>query len=598
MSAAASAKREFLHREYRSRSAFESYLGFYSEYKWRWFYILFIYFVKASPAYAVPILTAEAINAISAPGLAPEAVTARLFWILGIGALLILQNVPSHMYFVHLSSVPCRAVEWKLRSALCTRMQHLSMSFHSSVKSGALQNKVTRDVEAVENMTRMLIDTLPNLLFNIAVAVAVTAVKAPLFLLFYLAVVPLAAAICLAVRKVMRARNQEFRRSVEDMSGQVAEMIRLIPITRAHHLENVEIARVNSNFERIRKAGLEVDYINSFFGSVNWVILVLFNLIVLVTVALLYHRGILKIGLGDVGLLATYFTLITHSALSAINCLPAMTKGLESVRSIGEVLECPDLELNDGKPELKEVRGAFSFEHVGFQYPGSDENAVRDFSLAVRPGDTVALVGASGAGKSTLANLLIGFIRPTSGRILLDGADMNSIDLRSYRKFISVVTQETLLFDGTIRENICYGVRAGESEVLAAVRNAGLEELIDSLPEGLDTRIRENGARLSGGQKQRLAIARALLRDPRVLILDEATSALDIESETRIKAALDHLIRGRTTFIVAHRLSTIRNAGRIVVLENGSIAESGTYDELMAKNGVYAEMERKFNAGE
>ena len=348
-------RREFLHREYRSRGAFYNYLNFYAEYKWRWFYILLIYFIKASPSYAIPILTAEVINLISNPAVASETVMHRMFWILGIGTALIIQNIPGHVYFVHLVSVPCRAVEWKLRSALCTRMQHLSMSFHSAIKAGALQNKVTRDVEAVENMTRMLSDTLPNLFFNILVAVVVTAMKVPYFLFFYLGVVPLAVILCLAARKTMKTRNQEFRRSIEDMSGKVAEMIRLIPITRAHHLENIEIERVNSRFERIRKAGLRVDYINSLFGSVNWVILVVFNLVVLVTVAILYYRKVLDIGLGDVGLLATYFTLITQCALGAINCLPAITKGLESVRSIGEVLECPDLELNDGKPEVHQV---------------------------------------------------------------------------------------------------------------------------------------------------------------------------------------------------------------------------------------------------
>ena len=213
-------------------------------------------------------------------------------------------------------------------------------------------------------------------------------------------------------------------------------------------------------------------------------------------------------------------------------------------------------------------------------------------------GETIALVGSSGAGKSTMAHLVIGFVRPSSGRLLLDGQDMNNLDLRSYRKFISVVTQETLLFDGTIRENICYGIKPSEFELMSAVRSADLLDFIDSLPEGLNTQVRENGARLSGGQKQRIAIARALLRDPRVLILDEATSALDVESESQIKQALDCLVKGRTTFIVAHRLSTIRNADRIVVMDKGRIAEIGTHQELLALDGIYAEMNRKFTAAQ
>ena len=463
---------------------------------------------------------------------------------------------------------------------------------------GSLQNKVTRDVESIENMTRMLLDTVPHLLCSLVVAFAVTLYKAPLFVIFYIAVVPLAVILFVSIRDRMVRYNRDFRQSIEEMSGRVTEMLRLIPITRAHHVEDLELDNVNRRLDRIRTAGLQVDYINSIFASVNWVLLMLFNLATLVLIAFLYKKQILKIGVGDVGLLAGYFGTITTTVLAAMNCLPAITKGLESVKSIGEVLECPDIELNADKPMVTEVKGDFLFDHVSFSYPGNQKHALEDICLHVREGETVAFVGASGAGKSTIAHLVIGFVRPSSGRLLLDGVDMNTIDLRSYRKFISVVTQETLLFDGTIRDNICYGVNPTEFELMDAVRSADLLDLVESLPEGLSTRVRENGARLSGGQKQRIAIARALLRDPRVLILDEATSALDVESESQIKTALDRLIKGRTTFIVAHRLSTIRDADRIVVMNRGRIAEIGTHQELLAMNGIYADMNRKFTAAQ
>ena len=272
-----------------------------------------------------------------------------------------------------------------------------------------------------------------------------------------------------------------------------------------------------------------------------------------------------------------------------------MAKGLESVKSIGEVLECPDIEQNEDKQIVESVRGKFEFCNVTFCYDPGAEPALRNFSLHVRPGETIALVGASGAGKSTVAQLVIGFIRPTSGKILLDGKDMNELDLRTYRRFISVVTQETILFDGTIRDNIAYGVPdANDEDIFRAVKFASLEPLINSLPEGLNTPIRDNGSRLSGGQRQRIAIARALLRDPRVLILDEATSALDVDSESEIKEALEKLMKGRTSFVIAHRLSTIQNADRIIVMGEGHVLETGTHAELIAYNGRYAEMYRKF----
>ncbi|MEU0750878.1 ATP-binding cassette domain-containing protein, partial [Streptomyces albogriseolus] len=255
---------------------------------------------------------------------------------------------------------------------------------------------------------------------------------------------------------------------------------------------------------------------------------------------------------------------------------------------VGEVLQAPELEDNEGKAELTALRGAVTFEGVGHAYEGDDRPAVRDFTLDVAPGETVALVGASGAGKSTVLNLVIGFIRPTSGRLLVDGADMNTLDLRTYRRFLSVVPQESILFDGTVRENVAYGMDdADERTVRAALRDANALEFVERLPQGLDTLVGERGARLSGGQRQRLAIARALIRDPKVLVLDEATSALDTRSEALVQEALARLLRGRTTFVVAHRLSTVRGADRIVVMADGAVQEVGTHEELLRRGGAY-----------
>ncbi len=586
--------KELLHRQYRNRQAFQNYIGFYSGYKWRFLAVWILFAIKFSPVYIIPILTAVAINMLTEGTLGDT----EIIWLLVTGFVVIAQNVPMHMWFVYVMSVPCRNVERDLRSALCTRLQHLSIPYHTANKLGELQNKITRDVESVENMTRMLMETVPGILLSLLVAISVTLIKAPGFVIFYLSAVPLSVCFVVLIRNQLTQRNHDFRRSIEEMSGKVTEMIRLIPITRAHNAEDVEINIVNKRLEKIRSTGLKVDYINSVFNSINWAMLMLLNLATFILVIVLYQKGILKIGIGDIGLLTGYFGQIIGNVLAAMNCLPAITKGLESVQSIGEVLECKDLELNEGKPKVEKVNGEFVFDHVYFKYPGSDAHALEDFSLRVAPGETIAFAGHSGAGKSTIANLVIGFTRPSSGHIYLDGVDMNDIDLRSYRKKISVVTQETLLFDGTIYENICYGINATEQELRQAIADADLTDLITSLPEGLNTRIRENGGRLSGGQKQRIAIARALLRDPKILILDEATSALDVESETQIKKALDRLVKGRTTFVIAHRLSTIRNADRIAVMENGRLKEIGNYQELIDLNGIYAEMERKFTAAQ
>ena len=233
----------------------------------------------------------------------------------------------------------------------------------------------------------------------------------------------------------------------------------------------------------------------------------------------------------------------------------------------------------------------FDFADVGFHYKNSQNKVLNHLNLHVEKGETIALVGESGAGKSTILNMVIGFHMAGEGAVLLDGRDMREIDLRTYRKYLSVVPQTTILFSGTIRENITYGCgNVTDGELEEVVRAANLTDMVAALPDGLDTPVGEHGGKLSGGQRQRIAIARALIRNPKVIVLDEATSALDSISEKLIQEAVSNLARGRTMFVVAHRLSTIRNADRIAVIADGNCVEYGTYEELMEKKGAFYRM--------
>lgn len=326
--------------------------------------------------------------------------------------------------------------------------------------------------------------------------------------------------------------------------------------------------------------------IQSFFGSVSWASFQVFQVICLGFTGWLAVQG--KILPGDVVMYQTYFGTIVNQISGIVTLIPIISKGLESVNSVGDILLSADIEDCGNKKKIKKVDGKIEFQNVNFRFKNAESPVINDLSFSVNKGETVAFVGASGAGKTTLINLVIGFLRPNSGQILIDGKDLNEINLQSYRRHISVVPQTPILFTGTIRENITYGSENISDEFLNEVINAAnLRELIDSLPDGLDTKITEHGSNLSGGQRQRVSIARAFVRNPKILILDEATSALDTVSEKKIQDSIEKLVKDRTTLIVAHRLFTIRNADKIAVIGDGGMLEFGTYDELMEKQGEF-----------
>lgn len=545
------------------------------------------FLIKHSPALLLPVVTANVINA--AFGKSAGAMNSIL---LNIGLMLglLAMHIPANYLHASFKSRVIRQAEVGLRGALVRKLQQLSIAYHTEIQSGRLQSKIMRDVEGIETLSQQLFINILNIILNLTVALTITLTKSRTVFFFFLLSAPAAVLAVVSFKQKIRLRNSEFRKEMEETSAKVMEMVELIPVTRAHALEKTEISKMQEQLTMVAEKGYRLDLVQANFGAVSWIVFQVFQLVCLGFTGYMALTG--RILVGDITLYQSYFTTVVNQVSGLINLMPIISKGLESVTSVGEVLLSHNVEDEKGKDPVRDVKGTYEFQSVSFAYE-KDKKVLEDLSIKVEQGQTVAFVGESGSGKSTILNLVIGFIRPTGGKILLDGKDLNQINLRSYRRHLAVVPQTSILFSGSIRDNITYGMKhVKDKDLERIVEAANLKTLIDSLPDGLDTVVGEHGGKLSGGQRQRISIARALIRDPKVIVLDEATSALDTISELEIQKALENLTKGRTTFIVAHRLSTIRNADRIAVVRNGAIAEYGTYEELMDMRGEFYQMQK------
>jgi len=549
-----------------------------------------VYLIKHSPVWVAPIVTAKIINLITLGKM--EAWDHILLLSLGL-LILILQNIPTHMLYASLLNGSIRRMEARTRMCLIRKLQQLSFGYHAETRTGALQTKILRDVETVGIMVTQFINTILSTAVTVAIAMTYTLLKKPVIALFFIVTIPLTVALVRIFNKPIRKNTQNYREALEGMTVRITEALNMLPITRAHSTEEYEIEEISGKMNHVSNTGRRLDVLNGIFGASSWAMFQIFSLLSLLVSGYLALKG--EIEIGDVVLYQGFFTAIVGGVSGVINVIPEITKGMNSLDSIGEVLRSHDVELNNGKAKIADFKGEFRFEDVSFCYPGTVREVLSDINLEVEAGATIAFVGESGSGKSSLINLIIGFYQATKGRVLLDGVDMRDLDLRDYRRNLSAVSQNVLLFSGTIRDNITYGLRQiSEKQVINAIRDANALEFIEQLPQGLDTMLGEHGSKLSGGQRQRIAIARALIRNPKVLILDEATSALDVESERLVQEAIDRVIVGRTTFIVAHRLSTIRNADKVAVLKQGRLLEFGTHAELLAMGGEFTKLQNLY----
>jgi len=508
-------------------------------------------------------------------------------WIGGIAGIFVLIWMPGTYMRHYFSGKAGHSTVFDLRSDLYNHILRMSSSFFDRTKSGGILSQLISDIELAQNLvgnalTNIWMDAAAVVLvlyFLLRIDVQITLISIALF--------PIYLILFKKYGRKIELASYEVQEELSKISGDVQERISGNRVIHAFGQEKAESNRFQSKSTHLlgvamRRVGYQTENM-----TFNGIIVQLAPLIVLLTGGLRVIEGQLTLGqlvAVTMYLNPLYLPLQRFSELNVV-----FANSMAAVRRIFEVMDqSPDVKDLPGAGLLDNPLGKVVFEHVNFRYTQDSSNILEDINLSVPSGSKVALVGSSGAGKTTLASLIPRFYDVTQGKIMIDDHDIRNVKIQSLRKHISVVTQEPILFSGTIRENILYGAPgASEERLIEAAKAANVHEFVSKLPEGYGTEVGERGTFLSGGQKQRITLARAFLKNPRILILDEATSALDAESEQLIQDALQRLMEGRTTFIIAHRLATVVQSDVIVVMAGGKILDWGSHHKLLAREGVY-----------
>ncbi|MBO9154412.1 ABC transporter ATP-binding protein [Chitinophaga sp. GCM10012297] len=556
-------------------------------YRWQFAIGLVMLLLSSSASLAFPKLLGDLINLGNKGRLLAEIDRMGLM----LAAVLILQSLFSYLRVRIFVSVTEKTLA-SLRQATYSHLVRLPMKFFAERRVGELNSRISSDISQLQDLFTTTLAEFLRQVIVIVGGIVLLWITSWRLTLFMLAIVPAICVLAVVFGKFIRKYSKQVQGQIADSNTIVEETLQGIFNVKAFANERFEIGRYKTKTNEAAKTGVKAGSYQAAF--VSFLILGLFGAMVAVI-----WRGVMlmetnpnEFPIGSLFSFILYTGFIGGSISGLAEIYTRIQRALGASENLLEIHDEPveDIRLVPSNLVPASISGEISFRGVSFHYPSrKDIPVLKNVSFDVQPGWQVALVGPSGAGKSTIVSLLLRFYDPVSGTVTFDGQDAQSFPLTDLRAQMAVVPQDVFLFGGTIRENIAYGdPSASEEAIAAAARQANAWEFINSFPEGLNTIVGERGVQLSGGQRQRIAIARAVLRNPRILILDEATSALDSESERLVQDALDKLMLGRTSIVIAHRLSTVRRADLILVMDKGSIVEEGTHEELMERaEGLY-----------
>ena len=522
-----------------------------------------------------------------ASGSAAALTVAYVLKVGGVYVLLRLIDTVANYIMVARGHVMGTYIERDMRHALFEHLQEMGFAYYSNAKVGQIMARITSDLFDVTEFAHHCPEEFLIAAIKITVPFVILLGINPVLTVIIFLMLPIMLVLARYFNKKMRAAFKESRHQVGEINAQVEDSLLGIRVVKSFANEPVEMEKFhhgNDEFVRINRR--KYLYMAG-FNTTTRVFDGLMYIVVVVVGALFIIQG--SITAADYMAYLLYVNTLLTSIRRIVDFMEQFQRGITGIERFCEIMdETPDIQDAPDAVELTHVRGDVTFDHVSFHYSDNDKNVLADINFHVNAGERVALVGPSGGGKTTLCNLIPRFYDVTDGHILIDGQDIRKVTLESLRNAIGVVQQDVYLFSGTVAENIAYGKPgATREEIETAARLAGADGFVRALKDGYDTYVGERGVKLSGGQKQRISIARLFLKNPRILLLDEATSALDNESEVLVGQSLDALAKGRTTLTIAHRLTTIKNADRILVLGKNGIEEEGTHDELLARKGIY-----------